>query len=975
MIGAIRKVIIFAVLIYIFSSSGVIYSLDIEYCADMVYPSDTVNFSGIINSDILVNDNYSGYDQSNPRVAVSNSGDFTVIWTDKRYGYSYIFFQPLDSTGTPLGYNLQLNDDYLAIPHVAPAIDVSIAGEFVGTWKDYRNGNYPFGPDIYYSTIDTFPTPPNHIVTVVPPELLCESPDIAVFQDGTSIVVWSDYRYNRWDIFGQRIDTAGQLLGGFFRVNSDVGNNQQHSPRVTILPNDDFIVVWYDNRNGHDDIYAQRFNSAANPIGQNILVNDDGGETRQAFPAVAADGNGRFFIAWVDWINGNYPENPDIYLKRYDSSAAAINSAFRVSSDNYGRTQKNVNLCSDYMGNICVVWADSSSGQWDAMAQIVGPDGILLGDNFILHNDTIGKQLQPDVATDGYKFYFVWADSRNGDFDIYATIKKYNEPALIPDPGTVTLNMEQGGSIPAPVSIAIDNAGYGSLNWAVSPTTDWISVNPLSGATPDTFEIYVATDTLTYGTHYSGVRLIDLDHNDSSRILPVILNVTAPTLAVNPDTLYFKVLAEMGNPDSRKFQISNSGSGTLNWTADEYSNWFSIDVNSGTQSQYVTVRIDISGLLYGDYFEPLIISSVEAVNSPETAWVHLELVGNMSYLEVRPDSVIFRGYQGESFSSQLEIVNRGAGSLNWTAVENSNWLHLDKYSGSDYDTIFVTLDTSTLTTGYYQTEILIYDSASFNGEVIIPVELFLSSGDTVQFFNTNAMPGGVGVMPVYVYLIDSAKGGYIPFGFDVSTAALDSIGVNSASMPSFVDFYTNVYTSKASEIGFYINDSTSADSTIPPGNYHIANLFFSTANSDAFNRVDTMFSDSSGSYILKPNMNKKIPTIIDGDLIIGNPTSVEEENIPILPESPELCQNYPNPFNASTNIEISLPRSTDVTVDIYNILGQNVYSLYNGYLSYGNHLLNWDGYLQNGLSAPSGIYFCRMAAGSTSEVKKMVLLR
>jgi len=732
-------------------------------------------------TDIVINDDYSGNDQNSPGLTVSNSGNIMIVWTDKRYGDSYIFCQMLDSGGTTLGYNQQVNDDYNAIPHLEPAI-ASRSDEFFTTWKDYRNGDYPYAPDIYFAAVDSTAPGANQIVTVNPPDLLCESPDIGVLRNGNCIIVWSDYRYNHWDIIGQRMTGDGQLIGNFFRINNDVGKNQQHSPRVAVLPDGGFVVVWYDNRNGDDDIYFQRFDSAAAVIGQNILVTTDNTKTKQAFPAIAADGNGRFFIAWVDWINGVYPQNPDIYLKRYDSSGTAIGSAKRVNSNDYGRAQKQVNLCSDNIGNICVVWADSNYGQWDAYAQIYNPNGIATGGNFRIHSDTTGKQLQPDVTADGYKFYFVWADSRSGDFDIYAGIKQYNEPALVPDPNNVELSMYSGGSLPTPVMVTIDNAGYGALNWAASPDADWIGVSPSTGVTPDTMEISITTNMLLYGTYYAGIRLIDTDHNDSSQIINVTLHVIEPITEISPDT--------------------------------------------------------------------------------------------------------------------------------------------------------------------------------------------------VQFFNTNAAPLGIGVMPVYIYLIDSVSGGYIPIGYDTSTAVLDSIIVNPLSLPSFVDCYANVTSIGTGEFGFRIKQSMINDSIIMPGNYHIANLFFTAGDVEVYNTVDTVFSDSSVTYILGSDLVKRVPTIVAGNLIIGEPTSIDgNDDAGIIPEQPALRQNYPNPFNASTSIELSLPRAMVVSIDIYNILGQRVYIVHDGNLSHGNHKLSWDSQLQNGIPAPSGIYFCRMAAGNKSLVRKMILLR
>jgi hypothetical protein len=931
------------------------------------HPQDSEN--------ILINDDNSVSDQTSPRIAIANSADFIVVWTDKRSGESDIFFQSFDSAGTPAGNNHRINNDGLSVPQFDPAVDAGTTDRFSFVWQDYRNGTYPFNPDIYFCSRDTGQAPENYNITQTPEELTCKSPDVAALSDGTSIVVWSDYRNNNWDIYGQRVGASGQLIDTSFRINSDVGVYQQHSPRVAALGAGGFVVVWYDNRFGDDDIFARRFDPAYNAVGGDIPISDDNTGERQAFPAVAADGYGRFFIAWVDWRNGVYPSNPDIYIRRYDSSAVPVGASVKVNNDNSGRPQRDVSLCSDRMGNIGIIWADSSSGQWEVMAQIVDHNGVREGKNFPISEGTEGKQLQPDIATDGYKFYCVWADSRRGHFDIYAVIERYNDPTLIPDPDYLEFTMQVGTDLPDPQPVALRNAGYGELNWQAFPTTDWISVNPTNGLTPDTFEININTDTLPYGIYYGAVRMIDLDHDDSTESVSIRLDVTAPLLDISPDTLYFRVPAELGDPEARQFQINNAGSGQLSWAAEESTDWFTINTSAGIQSEYISVSPHISGLEYGHYFGSLIISSAQAINSPETAWVQLELTGNMPYIDVRPDTLELAGTAGQTLHGQLEIVNLGGGQLNWTAVPGDNWVIPDTYTGSDCDTLNITAETGSLASGYHHSEIVVYDSASFNEEVCVPVMLRLSSEDTVQFFNTNAVPGGLGVMPVYIRLADSAKGGYIPFGYDSATAVMDSIIPNSASMPSYVDFYFTLAEVGQAEIGFRINDSSYDNSAISEGYYHIASLFFSVSDTNAFNCIDTLVSDSSGPYILGISENKRLPAIVAGNLIIGNPTSITDFEPGLAPERIILSQSYPNPFNSSTNIEIYLPRTAIINIGIYNILGQKVYQLYSGSLSAGKHILTWQGVLQSSLPAPSGIYFCRMVAGESLEIKKMVLLK
>jgi len=83
-----------------------------------------------------------------------------------------------------------------------------------------------------------------------------------------------------------------------------------------------------------------------------------------------------------------------------------------------------------------------------------------------------------------------------------------------------------------------------------------------------------------------------------------------------------------------------------------------------------------------------------------------------------------------------------------------------------------------------------------------------------------------------------------------------------------------------------------------------------------------------------------------------------------------LMQNYPNPFNPSTNISYSLPRSSFVTISVYNILGQKVKTLINKNESAGNYTVNFDA---SRLS--SGVYFYSLKAGNYIQTKKMILMK
>ncbi len=104
------------------------------------------------------------------------------------------------------------------------------------------------------------------------------------------------------------------------------------------------------------------------------------------------------------------------------------------------------------------------------------------------------------------------------------------------------------------------------------------------------------------------------------------------------------------------------------------------------------------------------------------------------------------------------------------------------------------------------------------------------------------------------------------------------------------------------------------------------------------------------------------------------PSSVEEEES-ATPKYFELFQNHPNPFNSETVIRFSLSKPAEVTLVIYNTLGQKVKTLMQGYLKAGTTSVNWDGKDQKGNTVSSGIYLYELKAGNQTESKRMVLLK
>ena len=136
---------------------------------------------------------------------------------------------------------------------------------------------------------------------------------------------------------------------------------------------------------------------------------------------------------------------------------------------------------------------------------------------------------------------------------------------------------------------------------------------------------------------------------------------------------------------------------------------------------------------------------------------------------------------------------------------------------------------------------------------------------------------------------------------------------------------------------------------------------------------DTGFSVSSASNTqLRVTVGEAVIGITKGSAFaigsgfLGDVKVIEQSTIP---EAYTLMQNYPNPFNPTTTIRYDLPKSANVSLKIYNILGQLVATLVDERKEAGHYQVRWNA------NVASGIYFYRLHAEEFVQTKKMILLR
>jgi hypothetical protein len=94
-----------------------------------------------------------------------------------------------------------------------------------------------------------------------------------------------------------------------------------------------------------------------------------------------------------------------------------------------------------------------------------------------------------------------------------------------------------------------------------------------------------------------------------------------------------------------------------------------------------------------------------------------------------------------------------------------------------------------------------------------------------------------------------------------------------------------------------------------------------------------------------------------------------------VPTSYAVSNNYPNPFNPTTTINYQLPQMSDVSLVIYNVLGQKVRTLINRQVEAGYHTVVWDGHNDSGQQVATGLYIYKFQARDYVKTMKMMLLK
>ena len=311
-----------------------------------------------------------------PDIAVDENDNIYYAWADDSLGNRDSYLVKFDSAGNDLwGGAKKINTDAASADQTTPKIIYDETNQNIYiSWKDERNGN----DDIYLQSVDIDGN------LIWPSEIQVNSDtisatqinqDMAMDSTGNLYIVWADNRdMGAVNIYMQKFDSDGnKLYVTDKKVNIDTSLSIRVEPVIAIDSVDNVFVAWTDDRNGDNDIYWQKLNTDATPQwAEDKKVDDDNSQLEQSSPSITIDENDNIFMAWTDARHGN----SDIFSQKYDSDGVAQwEIQVRINTDSGTADQVYPDILAICPDQFCVVWADSRNGNYDIYAAVYGGPG------------------------------------------------------------------------------------------------------------------------------------------------------------------------------------------------------------------------------------------------------------------------------------------------------------------------------------------------------------------------------------------------------------------------------------------------------------------------------------------------------------------------------------------------------------------------------------------------------------------------
>jgi len=831
---------------------------------------------------------------------------------------------------------------------------------------------------------------------------------VVALTDSRWLVAWADKREGRSKIFLQEINSAGSPVGSNLIIAGSSTGADLVDPKLAIDSNGILYLFYRDQTNGL--IWGGSFDDNLQPITAISVINDAGDSFAGPYDFDAYPG-GRLVVAWEE----HALEVPAVIVKLLDSIGVTI-AGPTVADESSGSNTWVPTVAIDPAGGFLVAWEDYRRGTADIFVQLFTVHGTKNGVNFMVVPPSANgaSQFAPQAICIREQMYAVgWIDQRDGQ-QVYAQrvavhtgLTGDNVALSSHDSETMEWDLDFEDA-PAEALVATW-ASFGPENLIVSITLDDEMVPtgpsrrlddalagqrwaPAVSCNSDGRRLTVWTEVTDSDPDIAAM----LSDSTGLPLLPAhqVLNddttgapSTDPTVV--PTTDWYNLVCFVdGRQDAGDIYIqmvSNFGSklGTnIRVNQDSGPNLQSEPAVAASLDKALVIWVDNRAVntipgqrIFGRFCSPLgqfteaefmissstesaVKSSPRVVMSPDgrglVAWIDHRLGSGQVFGRWLDDNGSFSGVEflvSDTLEDnaiarlQLGVDSSGHTYLMW--LDNSvlpsrlrvKWFNSDRTPGGQ----FSWLGSSS---GVGMEDMAASVTAS--GSIVI----LFTAGDTDRqlFFSVRARDGSV-VLPVTT-VTDNVSA--------QPTNPAVAVSNNDHLAFTWVDCRNG-----RRSIFYRVFDNSFAPMEPSQAVSDVVTDYMASPAVSAFN---------GRAWITWVDPRQNGPGVY-ASAVVYQSLSIDDPIDRSMPNDYQLAQNYPNPFNPSTEISFTLKSAAEVTLTVYNLMGQQVSRLAEGQYPAGTHTVSWNSTDRSGSRVASGVYLYRLQSNQFSETRKMVLLK
>jgi uncharacterized protein (TIGR03437 family) len=357
-----------------------------------------------------------------------------------------------------------------------------------------------------------------------------------------------------------------------------------------------------------------------------------------------------------------------------------------------------------------------------------------------------------------------------------------------------------GRVVTAGGALTLNGVSFGTKCAACKVTATPVSSSS-TAAQAQTLAVSSWTNTaisVTLPASLTGLLTLAVMAATSTDSINVMAVSTAPAIALSQSSLQFSYTPGGTVPAAQTVTITNSGGGSLLWTASSSAPWLTVTPTSDSAPSSISVSVSPAGLSSGSYQGTVQISSSGVSNSPQSITVTLTVAAGGATLAVAPQTLTFQYAIGSAppAAQNVSITNGGSGTLTWTASDSDSWVVLSPPSGTAPGSLAISVSPAGMAAGSYSSNVQIAAGGAAGSPATITVQLVVQTSTGI---NVAAVTNAASSQPrfasaTWVSIYGTSLAGTTDswqssdFVNGALPTSLDGVSVTINGIPAYIDY-------------------------------------------------------------------------------------------------------------------------------------------------------------------------------------------